>query len=85
VFTPGLPPLTPTLVLTYYEIATTPKYNDDVSTANFNQQMQWLKNNGYTAISNEDLYILTSLPLKSVVITFDYSYIGNYINARPIL
>ena len=80
-----LVPLVPSLVLMYHEITPTPNFNDDVSTTNFNQQMQWLKNNGYTTISTEDLYILQSLPQKSVILTFDDGYAGNYTNAKPIL
>ena len=80
-----LTPLIPSLVLMYHQITPTPNFNDDVSTTNFNQQMQWLKNNGYTTISTEDLYILPSLPPKSVLLTFDDGYEGIYTNAKSIL
>ena len=80
-----LTPLEPSLVLMYHQITPNPRFNDDVSITNFSQQMQWLKNNGYTTISSEDLYILQSLPQKNVIINFDDGYEGSYNNAKPIL
>ena len=77
-------PAIPNLVLMYHEITSNPTYSSDVSINNFREQMQWLKNNGYTTISTDDLFMGT-LPAKSVMITFDDGYEGNYNNAKPIL
>jgi peptidoglycan/xylan/chitin deacetylase (PgdA/CDA1 family) len=79
--TPQIPPL----VLMYHQIVDTPVYNDDVSTANFTQQMQWLKANGYNFITTEDLFNDAVLPSGSVLLTFDDGYIGNFTNAKPVL
>jgi peptidoglycan/xylan/chitin deacetylase (PgdA/CDA1 family) len=78
-------PQTPPLVIMYHQITTTPVHNDDVSTANFKQQMEWLKINGYQAISTEDLFNTAPISSASVLITFDDGYIGNFTNAKPIL
>jgi peptidoglycan/xylan/chitin deacetylase (PgdA/CDA1 family) len=74
----------PTLVLMYHEVTHNPTYSSDVSVTNFEEQMQWLKNNGYQTVSTADL-LNGNLPNKSVVITFDDGYIGNFLHAKPIL
>jgi peptidoglycan/xylan/chitin deacetylase (PgdA/CDA1 family) len=80
----SLIPSTPNLVLMYHQVDPNPKSPDDVTVVNFTQQMQWLKDNGYTTITTEDLFI-GALPSKSVLITFDDGYIGNFTNAKPVL
>ncbi len=78
-------PQIPPLVIMYHQIVDVPVHNDDVSTVNFTQQMQWLKTNGYKFISTEDLFNDAPLPSGSVLLTFDDGYIGNFTNAKPVL
>lgn len=55
----------------------------------FEEQMQYLKNNGYTTLTMNQLYDFFAnnkpVPEKSVVITLDDGYENNYVNAFPIL
>lgn len=76
------------IVLEYHRV-----HDDDsiysISPNLFDQQMQYLAQNGYTVISLEQLEDgLTNkapLPSKSVLITFDDGYEDNYSSALPIL
>lgn len=55
----------------------------------FDEQMKFLKDNGYTTLSLEELHSFFKdnkpVPEKSIVITLDDGYIDNYLNAYPIL
>lgn len=55
----------------------------------FYLEMKYLKENGFTALSLDELYEVFSgtakPPKKPIVITFDDGYKDNYINAYPIL
>lgn len=55
----------------------------------FKDQMKYLKDNGYTTLSMNELFNFMrynkAVPKKSVVITFDDGYEDIYINAYPIL
>ncbi len=61
----------------------------EVSESNFEQQMGWLKANGYSVVSLADLHGFLSgtrtLPEKAVVITIDDGYRSAYEIAFPIL
>lgn len=75
-------------ILAYHQV------NDDggkysISIANFSQQMEYLTQQGYTAVTVEELAdFMTgkgSLPPKPIVITFDDGYNDNLSNALPVL
>lgn len=60
--------------------------NLSVSPEKFNQQLKWLKDNGYQTIDLD--YLLTrsdTTPFKPVILTFDDGYQDAYTNAFPIL
>jgi peptidoglycan/xylan/chitin deacetylase (PgdA/CDA1 family) len=60
-----------------------------VPVAVFKQQMQYLKDNGYTTLSLDELYNFIQnnkpVPEKSVVLTFDDGYADSYTNVFPVL
>ena len=76
------------LVLNYHQVANnfTPLA---ITPADFSTQMAYLINNGYVAITPDELAAGLSgeitLPEKPVLITFDDGYEDNYTNAFPIL
>ena len=76
-------------VLCYHDV--NPKQTNDMlmDPAKFKEQMQYLKDNKYTTLTMDELYGFLKedkkIPEKSVVITFDDGYIGNYTYAMPIL
>jgi peptidoglycan/xylan/chitin deacetylase (PgdA/CDA1 family) len=80
-------PLVP--VLMYHDILEESVFQDDVTIENFNAQMNWLKRSNYTTISLEQysdaMLKGTPIPAKSVLLTFDDGYIGNYTHAKAIL
>ena len=55
----------------------------------FEQQLAWLKSNGFVSISTAQLeaylYDNGPLPVKPVMITFDDGYLSNYIYGYPLL
>ena len=55
----------------------------------FEQQLAWLKSNGFVSISTAQLeaylYDNGPLPAKPVMITFDDGYLSNYIYGYPLL
>jgi peptidoglycan/xylan/chitin deacetylase (PgdA/CDA1 family) len=77
-------PNKPSLILMYHQIDPILKSTDDVTDTNFKLQMEWLKENKYNTVATEDLF-KGPLPPKSVLITFDDGYVGNYTFAKPIL
>jgi len=82
-------------ILMYHYISTPPedadRYRRDLSVSpeQFEAQLRWLRDNGYTAVSLEDvaraLSAGTPLPERPVVLTFDDGYDDAYRNAFPLL
>lgn len=81
-------------ILVYHSIRPSyvgePKANKiyDVDPKNFEIQLEYLKNHGYTAISFDDLtnyFNGSTLPAKPVIISFDDGLENQYLNALPIL
>lgn len=82
-------------ILTYHYIGENPNPEDvardnlSVKPKDFEDQMNYLAQNGYSPITLDTLYAgleeKISLPLKPVVLTFDDGYIDFYTNAFPIL
>lgn len=82
-------------ILMYHHVGELPKDADatfrglTVSPQNFEDQVNWLKNNDYTSISLNDIYLYSkgkfTMPKKPVVFTFDDGYNDAFIKAIPIL
>ncbi len=91
----SVPRVTHVPILMYHYISTPPADGDRfikdlaVTAENFRLQMQWLKDQGYTAISPDDLMAALwhgkPLPKMPVMMTFDDGYVDAYANAAPIL
>jgi peptidoglycan/xylan/chitin deacetylase (PgdA/CDA1 family) len=60
-----------------------------LSVADFREQVDWLERNGYTAVTLDQVqdawYDGATLPPKPVVLSFDDGYLGQYLDAMPIL
>ena len=83
----------PVPVLMYHVIANPPSgaalpdlYVDPKT---FHPQMQWLKSQGYTAVTLDQVYDAwfkdAEIPEKPIVLSFDDGYRGQYVYARPEL
>ena len=76
-------------ILTYHNFSETKEDLMMVKKNKFEQQMGYLKNNGYTVITLDQFFDFleyrNQLPRKSVVITFDDGWQGVYTIAFPIL
>jgi peptidoglycan/xylan/chitin deacetylase (PgdA/CDA1 family) len=78
-------------VFMYHRIETNPNPGDtwQISLTEFKQEMDYLKNNGYTTLTNDQFYnIITKsapMPAKPVLLTFDGATVDFYYNAYPIL
>jgi len=77
-------------ILLYHHVSTDKadsRYNIDPG--KFEQQMQWLYDNGYQTITISELVNLIynggEIPLRPVVITFDDGNLNNFVNAYPIM
>lgn len=79
---------TKVMVLNYHKIDNT-FISLAVRPEDFEYQMKYLHDNGYHAISPDELYESLAgngeLPENPVLITFDDGYLDNYTNAYPIL
>jgi peptidoglycan/xylan/chitin deacetylase (PgdA/CDA1 family) len=76
-------------VLMYHSVGDIPGNELIISPVLLRQEMQWLKDNGYTTLTLKELYSFfennNPVPKKSVVLTFDDGYKDNYTNMYPIL
>lgn len=76
-------------VLMYHSIGFEKGNELRVPVEKFSEQMKFLKDNGYTTLSLDELYDFFNnnkhIPSKSIVITFDDGYADNYSNAYPVL
>ena len=76
-------------VLYYPWLSTDPSNAKAVSASNFNQQMQYLNENGYATISLDQFHAFLSLkeqlPPNAILITFDTTHQWIYEIALPIL
>lgn len=82
-------------ILMYHYLSTPPQdadiYRRDLSVTpeNFEAQLAYLKEAGFTAVSLDDLSLHLAgqklLPEKSIILTFDDGYVDNYRNAYPLL
>lgn len=79
------------VVICYHDVVDTPNELDDdaITAAKLTSHFQWLKENGYTVVSVQDLIDARdgkkNLPPKSVVLTFDDGYKSFYRNVFPLL
>ena len=83
---------TPTYIpiFVYHNFEPVKKGSMTISTHRFEEQMQWLKTNGYTVIPLKEavFYLqgkIASVPTKSVVVTIDDGRITVYQHALPIV
>ena len=56
-----------------------------VKPSEFEKQLIWLKNNGFTSFTLSELVNLEVIPKKAVVLTFDDGYEDNFTKAFPLL
>lgn len=76
-------------ILMYHRIADVPGDRNSLPAEKFEEQLRFLAQNGYTAITPDMLYMHYTkqkrLPRKSVLLTFDDGYHDNYMEALPLL
>jgi len=76
-------------ILVYHNIVPQPRGRVDVSVKNFEEQMRYLKAEGYRVISLKEFYEFISLrrqlPRKSAILTFDDAWKSFRQHAHPVL
>jgi hypothetical protein len=76
-------------ILAYHRLCNGERSALCVETGDFEKQVQWLKEAGYTTITFEQLLKwemgIGLLPKKPVILTFDDGYLDNYTILSPIL
>lgn len=76
-------------VLMFHSIKSNGKNDLIMSPVEFEKDMKWLKDNKYTTLSMEKLYLILTtgknVPERPIVLTFDDGYEDNYTNAFPVL
>ena len=76
-------------VVEFHSIMPRPIASLGVPKEDFDAEMKWLYDNGYSSLTLGELYehlaTNTPFPKKSVVITLDDGYADNYYNAYPVL
>ena len=78
-------------ILMYHHFEDSPKKTNDVTilTEEFEKQMKYLSENGYTSITSQDLLDYKNgkkeIPKKAIFITSDDGYLSNYEKMYPIL
>lgn len=76
-------------VLMYHSISFEKNNDLRVPKEKFENQMKYLKENGFNTITISELYDVVNnrkpVPPKPIVITFDDGYVDNYTDAYPIL
>ncbi len=80
---------TPIPILMYHSVAYEKNNELRIPKEKFREQMKYLKDDGFTPISLNQLYdsivFKEALPPKPIVLTFDDGYVDNYTNAFPVL
>ena len=73
-------------VIMYHEVQPEENGGDGDTTilSDFEEQIQWLMDNGYTTIWFEDLEHVQDYE-KPIILTFDDGYVGNYLYVTPLL
>lgn len=76
-------------ILMYHEVKPYKARKDSILPSEFESDLIWLAENGYTAVTVEDLlsYVRwgVSLPEKPIVLSFDDGYLNNYVYVFPLL
>jgi poly-beta-1,6-N-acetyl-D-glucosamine N-deacetylase len=77
------------LTLVYHDIPETPVVNDDISRKDFLEQLEFLKYQGFTFVSPDQILAAKEgkavLPEKAVLLTFDDAYVSFYAFVFPVL